>query len=106
MLYEVITGGTKLGTGGLVRAYTQLTNDALDALQTKEKIDTVTLGATLPYTAVTLLKRLLPELEADIVSESYAENAVFEVELPQEHARTFAQRLAEITDGKAVVRGA
>ena len=96
-------GGTKLGTGGLVRAYTQLANQALDALATKEKVDTITLKATLPYPAVTQFKRLLPDFEADIADETYAEEAVFEVELPRETAEVFEAALAELTDGKATV---
>jgi len=96
-------GGTKLGTGGLVRAYTQLTNDALEALETREKVDLATLMAVLPYPAVTLFKRMLPDFEAEISDETYAESAAFTVELPEEHAAAFAERLAELTDGKAEV---
>ncbi|MDD3310552.1 YigZ family protein [Pseudodesulfovibrio sp.] len=96
-------GGVKLGTGGLVRAYTQLVNAALETLETREKIDLATLVTVLPYPAVTPFKRLLPDFEAAIISETYAESAAFTVELPEEHAEAFAERLAEITDGKAMV---
>ncbi|WP_419786065.1 YigZ family protein [Pseudodesulfovibrio sp.] len=98
-------GGTKLGTGGLVRAYTQLTNSALDALQTREKVDTTTLLVTLPYPAVTQFKRLLPDFEAYIAEETYTDAAGFTVVLPEEHAETFIEALAELTDGKAEAVG-
>jgi uncharacterized YigZ family protein len=48
-------GGTKLGTGGLVRAYTDATKAVLEALPRAEKIPTHTVMFSLPYTFLSRL---------------------------------------------------
>ena len=48
-------GGTKLGTGGLVRAYGDAVKEVLAALPRAEKVATVTVMVEAPYT---LLERL------------------------------------------------
>lgn len=93
-------GGTKLGTGGLVRAYSSMVNAALENLPTKEKVDTVTINATISYQAVTLFKRMLPEFEAEAIEEIFAEDATFTLVMPEEHLPTFTTKLAELTDGR------
>lgn len=42
-------GGTKLGTGGLVRAYGDAAREGLATLPTERKIEKATLGIELPY---------------------------------------------------------
>lgn len=96
-------GGTKLGTGGLVRAYTSMTNMVLEALSVRERVEAVTVTATIGYQAVTLFKRILPEFEAETVDETYTEDAAFTLVMPQEHLERFSARLAELTDGRGQI---
>jgi uncharacterized YigZ family protein len=96
-------GGTKLGTGGLVRAYSGMVQLNLDTLTTRERVETLTISATIPYQAVTLLKRMLPGFEAEILDEDFGVAAVFMLRLPVEHLPTFSTRIADITDGKGVL---
>ena len=96
-------GGTKLGTGGLVRAYSSMVNLGLESLPTKEMVETVTLETTIPYPAVTLFKRMLPDFEAEVVDEAFTDTAGFTLSLPREHLDEFRTWLAELTDGKGVV---
>lgn len=93
-------GGTKLGTGGLVRAYSSMVNLALETLPTKEKVDTTTLTATIPYPAVTLFKRMLPDFEAEVEEEMFTDQAAFCLIMPSEHVKGFESKLAELTDGR------
>ena len=97
-------GGTKLGTGGLVRAYTSMVNLGLEGLPLKEMVVTLTRFVAIPYPAVTLFKRMLPEFEAQILIEDFTDVAGFQVELPEEHLDRFSARLAEMTDGRAKIR--
>lgn len=96
-------GGTKLGTGGLVRAYSSLVNLGLDGLETKEKMDTAQLAVTIPYSAVTLFKRMLPDFEAEIAEERFTDEAGFLLVLPVEHVGGFEAGLGELTDGRGRV---
>jgi len=98
-------GGTKLGTGGLVRAYSSMVNLVLESLPTKEKVDTTTIIATIPYPAVTLFKRMLPDFEAEVSEEMFTDEAAFELILPEEHLSNFTDRLSELTDGRGRVKG-
>lgn len=96
-------GGTKLGTGGLVRAYSSMVNLVLETLPTKEKVDTITVLTTIPYQSVTLFKRLLPDFEVEVADEEFGVDAAFTLVLPQEHLERFMAHLAELTDGQAEV---
>lgn len=98
-------GGTKLGTGGLVRAYSSMVNLVLESLPTKDKVETTTLTAAIPYTAVTLFKRMLPEFEAEIDEEMFTEEAAFRLTMPTEHVTNFSTSLAELTDGRGRILG-
>ncbi len=96
-------GGTKLGTGGLVRAYSGMVNLGLDSLPTRERVETAMLAATIPYPAVTLFKRLLPDFEVEVVEEAFTDTAGFTLRLPREHVDRFRHRLTELTDGRSTV---
>lgn len=96
-------GGTKLGRGGLVRAYGGGVKLALETLPLTEFVQTVELRATIPYAGVTQLKNILPTFEAEILGETYGTNASFHLRLPREHASKFAEALSGITNGVAAV---
>ncbi len=96
-------GGTKLGTGGLVRAYSSMVNAVLEGLPTKEKVETTTITATIPYQAVTLFKRLLPDFEIEVDEEIFTDEATFRLIMPTEHLENFSAALAELTDGRGRV---
>ena len=68
-------GGTKLGTGGLVRAYSGMVNLGLETLPRRDMVVTRRLAVSLPYPSVTLFKRLLPDFEAEVVEEAFSEVA-------------------------------
>lgn len=101
-------GGTKLGAGGLVRAYSGTAAKALDAAGTRAVEDTVMLEALIPYPAVDAVKRLLEGTRAATVrSEEFGgEGWRLEVELPEAEADEFRRRLLDITSGGAELNSA
>jgi len=96
-------GGTKLGTGGLVRAYSGMVQQVLESLPTKEMVETVTLTTTIPYPAITLFKRMLPNFEAEVQNENFGAEAMFVLTIPIEHLSEFSAQLAELTDGRGTI---
>ena len=96
-------GGTKLGTGGLVRAYSDMVKLGLESMPTREMVETVELDATIPYPTVTLFKRMLPDFEAEVIHEAFTDTAKFTLSIPSEHLDVFRDRLGELTDGKGVL---
>jgi uncharacterized YigZ family protein len=94
-------GGTKLGTGGLARAYSDAVQQALGELALAERIEWIALEVDVEYAAVEPLRRLLPEHEAEIVEEAWAERARFRVRLPAEGVDAFRARVADMSNGTA-----
>lgn len=68
-------GGTKLGKGGLARAYAAATREALAGLPLAARVPTVELAVAVPYERVGAVKRLIHPPEVELVSEEYGERA-------------------------------
>lgn len=96
-------GGTKLGSGGLVRAYSGMVQLCLESLPTKEQVETLTVTVTIPYAAITMFKRILPDYEIDVLAEEFGAEAVFTLGMPVEHLPPFTNQIAELTDGKGII---
>jgi uncharacterized YigZ family protein len=64
-------GGTKLGKGGLARAYAGAAREALAALPVVERIPTVYLTVTAGYAQLGAVKRWLRPPEVELDSEEY-----------------------------------
>ena len=92
-------GGTKLGTGGLVRAYSGGVKAVLEALPLREKVTYATLLASGPYTYVAPVERLLPDFEATVVSRDFAADVTWQIQAPAEHAPRLAAALVELSRG-------
>ncbi|MEO8198462.1 MAG: YigZ family protein [Thermoanaerobaculia bacterium] len=80
-------GGTKLGKGGLARAYTGATQLALAALPTRQELPRRRLRLTVPYDRIGAVKRLVRSPEVELAGETYGVAAeivlaVVEGELP------------------------
>lgn len=96
-------GGVKLGTGGLVRAYSDMTRLALDQLPQREKVDLVQLRLILAYEHADALQRLLPPFEAQITNETYGADAEFLIALPSEHQAGLQRAVLDLTSGLALM---
>lgn len=99
-------GGTLLGTGGLVKAYSGGVQAALAKLSTVEHVPLASLAVVVAYTAVTPVRRLLPEFEAVIAAEVYGSDVTYRISLPAERTGEFAAALLDITNGQALVEPA
>jgi uncharacterized YigZ family protein len=96
-------GGTKLGTGGLSRAYAGGVKLLLGSLPTEEKVERVPLLVEVAYETVDPLKRLLDEVEATVDEEEYGAVVRFRVGVPEGNVATFEKTLAGLTRGRASV---
>ena len=93
-------GGTKLGTGGLTRAYSGGVKSVLHTLPTQEKVERVTLEIRVDYEAVDPLKRLLQEVEGLVEEDEYGAEVRFRVGVPREAVKSLEEKLAGITRGQ------
>ena len=96
-------GGTLLGVGGLVRAYSGGVQLALASLPTVERVPTARLDIMLDYSAVTPFQRMLPEYEAIVVEQEFGVDASFCVKLPLSQVDALRSAVIEMTHGQALV---
>jgi len=95
-------GGTKLGTGGLVRAYGGGVQAALATLPVTEKIEYVSMAVTVEYAKLTALQQLCADHEAEILSQEFSEQARVTLRLPEGNAGRFRAALLDATRGQAL----
>lgn len=93
-------GGTKLGTGGLVRAYSDAVRRALEVLPITRHIARAAIGLDFPYTYYEPIRRLLAQYEAEIEDETFAADVTLYAAVPLDRLEAFADALLEITSGQ------
>jgi len=96
-------GGIKLGTGGLVRAYSSGVKAVLAALPIREKVIYADLLATGPYHWVTPVARALAGYEAEIADQTFAADVTWQLRVPEERAAELAAALVSLSHGEIEV---
>ena len=93
-------GGTKLGTGGLVRAYSGAARDALAALPVDLLIERWYIGVSIPYSLYKRLKLLLAAHRAEIDGEEFDTEVTVYAYLPADQLDALTGALQELTSGQ------
>ena len=96
-------GGTKLGTGGLVRAYSEATHTVLKEIKTEEKVEKRLLGFEVSYSLYEQVKLLIKEFRGEIQVEDFAGNVTLMAQFPLTVITDFQQRLIDLTAGKVEI---
>lgn len=96
-------GGTKLGAGGLIRAYGGVVGEALDAVGTVPRRRLRLASVTVGHAAAGRLENELRAAGRDVRRVTYGAEVTIEVGLPEAEAGAFAQWLAGATAGAARV---
>ena len=97
-------GGTKLGRGGLVRAYTGGVQSALKSLDTVHKVETVRLALTLEYQKLDRFQRNLARFGAEIENTDFSNSVQVRVVLPKPRLEAFKRWFTDLTHGRGKVR--
>jgi len=92
-------GGTKLGTGGLVRAYTDAVKAVLTDLPLAEKISTHTVRLKLPYALYERIRMLVSESSGLILEEDFAAEVTLNAQFPSDSLDAFQSAVREISQG-------
>jgi uncharacterized YigZ family protein len=93
-------GGTKLGTGGLVRAYSEAAHIAFNSLAVTEKIEKARVKILLPYSYYDQTKRMISSYEGIIEAEAFEAEVVMTIEFPRRKLTSFSGALQDLTAGK------
>jgi uncharacterized YigZ family protein len=96
-------GGTKLGTGGLVKAYTETAQLALADLPRTEKVERTSVEISLPYGFYEQAKRLVEAHGGQIEAEDFAADVTLHLIFVVDDVPSFATAIAEASSGQVTI---
>ena len=99
-------GGTKLGTGGLVRAYGAAAAAVLDDAPIVARPVFTTFTLTHPYDRSGAVEAVLTAHGAELLDADYGADVTLRVAVPRDDADAFAHALSEATAGTVVAERA
>jgi uncharacterized YigZ family protein len=94
-------GGSKLGTGGLVKAYTESVQQVLELAQTKEWVATREFSLQAPYTIYEPSKKILLAHDAEISDEHFADEVTLRGSIREDASAQAAQELQDLSRGQS-----
>lgn len=92
-------GGTKLGSGGLVRAYTDAVKSVLVGLPLAEKVQTHTVRLVSPYPLYERICILIAEHGGQTLNENFAGDVTLTLQFAAKNLSGFQNALREISKG-------
>lgn len=98
-------GGTLLGTGGLVRAYSQAAKAGLAASQVLDKIRGYQLQIETDYNGIGKLQYITAQSGIPVIDTQYGETVTMVLAVPLEEADSLIKQITEATAGQAQIRG-
>lgn len=96
-------GGTKLGTGGLSRAYSGGVVIALKQMPREEKVDRRSVSLTLSYSDVDSVQRLIAQREWVLTDEVFGSDIRLEILVPVSEIEQVHSLIADQTRGSGIV---
>lgn len=94
-------GGIKLGTGGLVKAYSSAVQEALSELPGTERVDAVVARFLVGYGQLGAVQQALPELEAEVLEQSFGAEVSLSVRLPRSNTKRLEAVIQNLMRGAA-----
>ena len=95
-------GGVLLGTGGLVRAYTQAVKEGLKNSSLGRMCYGYEINVIVDYTGIGKILYLLGNMGIEPVSSDYGEQVLLSLQVPAQFTGELEKNIADATGGKAV----
>ncbi len=96
-------GGIKLGTGGLVRAYSDAVRELLKVLPRAQKVATTQIMLAIPYSLLERVRLLAVEFEGSIDQEEFTEEVTMTIRFRDEKLGGFLEHINDMTRGNTNV---
>ena len=93
-------GGTLLGTGGLVKAYTESAQLVVNQVNRGRRVPVHVGEMKIPYNLLERLRLIITKHHGSIVTEEYAEDIKIKLQVRQEAFEAFQSELRELSAGK------
>lgn len=97
-------GGTKLGTGGLVRAYGEAVREVLAALPRAEKTYAYTVALIMPYTLYQRVRLAVSACQGTVIEEGFAADVTLTARFGERQLADFRALVQELSGGTIVPR--
>ncbi len=92
-------GGIKLGTGGLVRAYSGAVREVFEQTQWQLCLPKVARKLVLSYQHHQSVLHLLARCDGEVIESEFTDQVTLTISLVKEHQHTFEQQLVELASG-------
>lgn len=96
-------GGTKLGTGGLVKAYGEAAKTALDQSGTKENFITDIYKLEIDFSLYDRLQKLIGKIGATQIDPKFSDIVKVELSIRRSLSEQLYRDLVELTQGKGII---
>lgn len=97
-------GGTKLGTGGLVKAYTEITQIIIKNIEVELFVERFEARIIIPYNLYERVKILFDELLCTISNEEFLTDIQIDFVIAKENEYIFCERLKDLSKGSINLR--
>lgn len=92
-------GGTKLGTGGLVKAYTEIAKLIIDGIEVEEYVERNEKKISIPYGLYNQIKKTLEEFSCPIIDEKFLTDIEIIFLISKESENLFSEKISDISNG-------
>ncbi len=96
-------GGTKLGTGGLVRAYSSSVQLVLEKLPLVNCVPVKTVQIIYEYQYENSIRQILNKMNIEIKDSNYSENVEMKIEVPEDKLEELDTELQNSTSGNVAI---
>ena len=93
-------GGTKLGTGGLVKAYTEAAQSVVNAVGRGRRVQAHVALAVIPYNLLERVRLLVNKDGGDVLAEDFGGDITLTLRFPVDLFDVFQDGLRELSAGK------
>lgn len=93
-------GGTLLGTGGLVKAYSEAAQSVVHAVGRGRRVSVHVAAAAIPYHLLERVRLLVSKNHGRVLGEEYAGEIALTLQFPVENYGAFQNDLRELSAGK------
>ncbi|MGL1901704.1 MAG: YigZ family protein [Fibrobacterales bacterium] len=98
------SSGVKLGTGGLVRAYTGTTQKVIETASPVIKVDLSEFTCSYAYTFDEHIRRIIADFDAQVSNADYSDRVVLTILTPTETLKTLLSSITRETNGSALIQ--
>lgn len=97
-------GGTNLGTGGLVRAYSDSVQLVLDELPLEKRVELVRGNLSFPYKHEGAIRHIFDETGVRIDDVVYREDVTMDIQAPLNNIAEVENAIADLTSGETRIK--